>query len=216
MATTHEKQSRKLSAPDAALESKQPLRHAPSPPPSPCQVRMTFSLVSARVISSVNCPFCSGSPQSASPDTLLTSLCLDCSEPSLGKGGPKLTSKFLSYRRGPVPLAEMGPGLPPGRPDDHAHFRADPSGCPAHGSAGSQLEPLLQSDRVVVDLVAGGEEQGDRLPAQPIEQSLDSLSGPCRRRRSSRRAGECCRPTSKDAGLAPAVLPGRQAVRAAK
>ena len=38
------------------------------------------------------------------------------------------------------------------------------------GSAGSQVEPFLQSDRVVAGLVAGGEEQRDGLACLPIEQ----------------------------------------------
>src|SRR6516165_5216630 len=41
-----------------------------------------------------------------------------------------------------------------------------------------QVEPLPQSDRVVAGFVARGEEEGDGLTAQPIEQTLD-----CRLRR---------------------------------
>src|SRR6516165_9627963 len=41
--------------------------------------------------------------------------------------------------------------------------------CPA-GSAGARLQPLLQRGRVVMGLVARGEQQGDRRTGQPVEQ----------------------------------------------
>src|ERR1700674_5876385 len=54
------------------------------------------------------------SPQSM-PSRLSRASVQTHSEDSIGDGGAMLTSKTLSHRRRPVPMAELGPGLPPGR-----------------------------------------------------------------------------------------------------
>src|SRR5271169_1937605 len=79
-------------------------------------------------------------------------------------------SRFISRATGIWPDAMIGPLIDLKAVQASSPARSTRAPSLGRGSRRPLVQPLLQRHRVVADLVAGGEEQGDGLACQPIDQ----------------------------------------------